>query len=698
MTAGEGLAGDARTAVRARGLLAELNRAGALTAADVHVATRLGRLGGEDDEVVLLAAALAVRALRHGSVCVWPAEETPTGVGEDAGAGDQAPGGPGAPVAPGPAEEPGATVTGDGTVALPWPEADRWDAALRSSPLVATGVRGPADRPLRWVGGRLYLDRYWRQEQVVRAELDRRLTDAPEPVDRAALAALVDRVLDAEPADGDAATALQRLAPAVAASSLLTVLTGGPGTGKTTTVARLVAVLAGVAPRPPRVALAAPTGRAAARLQEAVRAELALLPVDVVERVGDLRASTVHRLLGWRPGSTTRFRHDRRNRLPHDVVVVDETSMVSLTLMSRLLEALRPQARLVLVGDPDQLASVEAGAVLGDLVARPATGPVLTERVRVAAPGLVAAAGTETRAAGGDLPAELERGVVRLRRVHRFEHGGGVHSLAEAVRDGDVDRTLAVLDAGRPDRDPRTHAGAAPDVRADAPADGGASGWVASVRFDEVGDDAEVGETVLAAVRRDVVAAGRALVAAARAGDAAGALGAMEEHRLLLAHRRGPAGVARWSDLAQSWLAHEGLGPDGRDWYPGRPLLVTTNDRDTGLYNGDTGVVVARGSGVVAVFGTPSAPLVVPPHRLAAVQTVHAMTVHRGQGSQFRRVTVVLPPPQSPLLTRELLYTAVTRAREGVRVIGSREAVRTAVQRPVRRASGLRATGPDEHG
>jgi exodeoxyribonuclease V alpha subunit len=178
------------------------------------------------------------------------------------------------------------------------------------------------------------------------------------------------------------------------------------------------------------------------------------------------------------------------------------------------------------------------------------------------------------------------------------------------------------------------------------------------------------------------------------------ALAALESHRVLVAHRRGPAGVAHWAPLIEEWVdrawAAQATGGEITQrevWYPGRPLLVTRNDRDTGLFNGDTGVVVAvPGAGVIAAFGDPARPLLVRPHRLPTVETVHAMTVHRAQGSQFTRVSLVLPPPTSPLLTRELLYTAVTRAREAVCVVGTADAVRAAVQRPVRRASGLRDT------
>ena len=203
--------------------------------------------------------------------------------------------------------------------------------------------------------------------------------------------------------------------------------------------------------------------------------------------------------------------------------------------------------------------------------------------------------------------------------------------------------------------------------------------------------------TGLGGLYHDVVAAGRTMVEAARAGDMLAAIRALERHRLLCAHRRGPYGVTRWTRQIERWLAREidGYTMDG-EWYVGRPLLVTANDYEVGLYNGDTGVVVAAdsadpaASSVVAAFGRGGEPIVRPTNRLSAVWTVHAMTVHRSQGSQFDRVSVLLPPPESPLLTRELLYTAVTRAASFVRVIGTEAAVRAAVERPIERASGLR--------
>jgi exodeoxyribonuclease V alpha subunit len=614
-----------QTSVGARPLLATFNAAGVLAAADVHVAQRLGLLCGEGDERVLLAVALTVRAVRSGSVCVRLDDLDTLSVPE--------------------AEDVPAVAD------LPWPELAPWRAAVLASPVVAVGADHP-DRPARWVDGRLYLDRYWQDEQVVRRHVDARLRAGPAPVATTRLAAACTRLFPTE-RDGR-----QRLAAAATVLGRLTVLTGGPGTGKTTTVARVLAVLHDTSGPGLRVALAAPTGKAAARLQEAVREVIATMDQADQRRVGLPEATTVHRLLGWRAGSSTRFRHDRDHHLPHDVVVVDETSMVSLPLMARLLEALRPQARLLLVGDPDQLASVEAGAVLGDLVARSATGDALPSALAAVLPDDVPA-DPATRAA-------LRGGVVRLEVVHR--HGAVIGRLAAAIRAGHDDEVLQLLRAGEPD-----------------------------VTFVETAADAP-SDSELADVRQRAERAGVALIAAARVGDVPTALEALESHRVLVAHRRGPAGVAHWASLVEQWVGQAWTGQAPRDdvpasspWYPGRPLMVTRNDRDTGLYNGDTGVVVNRAQGgVIAAFGDAATPLLVRPHRLPSVETVHATTVHRAQGSQFACVSLVLPPATSPLLTRELLYTAVTRARQSVCVIGTADAVRAAVQRPVRRASGLR--------
>jgi exodeoxyribonuclease V alpha subunit len=514
-----------------------------------------------------------------------------------------------------------------------WPDVPPWRAAVLDSPLIGAG------RPLRWEFGLLYLDRYRAQEQQVRDDLLARHGRPPPAVDPAALSAGLDRLF----ADRDAG---QRRAAELAATGWTTVIGGGPGTGKTTTVARILALLMGQPGPTPRVAMAAPTGKAAARLQEAVQAQARELPAGDRHDLPALTASTLHRLLGWLPGRSQRFRHDRDNRLPFDVIVVDETSMVSLTMMARLLEAVRPDARLILVGDPDQLASVEAGAVLADLVAGLTAGA-----------GGGGSAGTGAAVAGAADPAGS--GVALLRTTWRF--GGAIAELAAAVRVGDADAALAVLN--RP----------GDEVVLIAPDDG--SG---------------IGSAVDDAVRPDVLAAAAAVRAAADAGDAEEALRRLDGHRLLCAHRAGPRGVREWTWRIESWLTVEDLMPAYREWYSGRPVLVTVNDYTLRLFNGDVGVTVRSCDQLRVAFGQRGGITDFAPGRLADVQTVHAMTVHRSQGSQFDHVTVVLPEEDSPLSTRELLYTALTRAQTRVRLIGTDAEVRAAIGRPAARASGLR--------
>jgi exodeoxyribonuclease V alpha subunit len=559
---------DPARALSAPEPLRAFNEAGVLAAADIHVAVRLAAFAGEDDADVVLAAALAVRAPRLGHVFVDLATIRETAAVEG--------------------EEP-VDLT-----ALPWPEASGWLERVAGSPL--------AEGPLRLEGSALYLDRYWREERRLAADL-RAFSEAPETAG-----------IDVSPLFG--AAGRQREAAETALRRRFAVIAGGPGTGKTTTLARIVALL----PPDALIALAAPTGKAAVRLEEAVHAEARAVGAPALL---ELRAMTLHRLLGRRPGSHSRFRHHRANRLPHDVVIVDETSMVSLSLMARLVEAVRPEARLILVGDPGQLSSIEAGAVLGDIV-------------RPGRPGIVV-----------------------LDRVHRF--GEGIARLAEAVRDGDADAVIERLSA-------------APEGVTWLPV-----------------DVAQVPDS-LAPVRAQAVAAARAVIEAAQGGEGADALEALGSFRVLCGHRRGAYGVATWVARIEAWLveAVEGFGRRGR-WYAGRPLLVTENDYGLGLFNGDTGVIVAAGDGVAAAFERRGEVVTLPPSRLAAIDTVYAMTVHKSQGSQYRTAAVLLPDPSSRVLTRELLYTAVTRAQEQLILAGTEEAIRTAVERPVARASRLGA-------
>lgn len=631
------------------GPLQPFHAAGILAVADVQVTAALMRIGGhrltaatDADTSVALGAALCVRALRAGSVCVDLADGSRQWVPE------------------GEAEPPTPDNTGaQATVApLDWPDPADWLAAARAHPLVAQGADGPDDRPLRLVGSRLYLQRYWLDEQLVRTEMHRRagLVD----VDADTLAEGLARLFDATRPDAPQSDApqpnAQRLAAATAALRLATVVAGGPGTGKTYTVARIVALLRQLHGPQLAVGLAAPTGKAAARLAEALaEAATSMAQVDQA-RLRDLTTSTLHRLLGWRPDSSSRFRHDRSNPLPHDVVIVDETSMVSLPLMARLLEALRPDARLVLVGDPDQLASIDAGAVLGDLVHAPAPPPNATG----AALEAQLAAACPAEAGDGMVTPAAATGTVTLDRNYRFD--GGIGALAAAIRSEDPDQVLSILTAGNDD-----------------------------IMFLDVSAGAVAQAHAQHAIRSDVLTQSEQIALAAHAGDARTTLAALEQHRVLCAHREGPHGVRHWNALLAAWTGLVERPAPGDPWYVGRPLLVTANDYTLELFNGDTGVIIADPADgeIRAAFARGTETLLLPPARLDAVDTLYAMTIHRGQGSQFTEVTIVLPPEDSPLLTRELLYTAVTRAKEKVRIVGTPEAVRTGVRRHVRRASGL---------
>jgi exodeoxyribonuclease V alpha subunit len=585
--------------------------AGVVTDADLAIASGLARLAGcRPDDSAGLAVVLCLRALRSGSVCldlasdprVWQAEDTATA-----------------------AQEAGGATTDH----LPWPTPEDWLAAVTRSPLVAQGPSAHPDRPLRLVGTLLYLQRYWNDEMAIRrfiagAGAAASPGAAPQGTPESALS------LALEAACGTRTPIQQRLAVAAANSNRVTVITGGPGTGKTTTVARILAVAHQLDPGC-RMLLAAPTGKAAARLTEAVAEHLLTLDPVLQAGLAAPTATTIHRMLGWRPGYRNRFRHDRYNPIAADLVIIDESSMVSLPQMARVLEAIPETARLVLVGDSDQLASVEAGAVLADLVAAPAN-----------------------------------LAVVEL--THTFRYRGAIADLAGAIRSGDADEVVAILRRG--------------DAQV--------------IWHEPKPGDSDLGIATTSGLHADIISQDRAIGRAALAGDLATAVSALDSHRLLCAHREGRFGATHWSDLAQRWIGAarrpRAVAPGG--WEIGQPLLVTANDYATDLFNGDTGVIVATDAGPRAAFGRGSTPLLISPGRLDNVVALRAMTVHRSQGSQFNTVSVLLPGPESPILTRELLYTAVTRAQQRVRLIATEDALRAAVARQVTRASGLRTGAP----
>ena len=524
---------------------------------------------------------------------------------------------------------------------LPWPAVDVWVAALTASPIVRVANSADADpvldnRPLVLFGRRLYTQRQWVDECIVAASLRSRASAPALPDVSAVAAALLDQLLP--PTEFDEIN-VQNAAAQLALTSRLAVVVGGPGTGKTHTVARMLAVLlanAAVIGEPVRIALAAPTGKAAARLREAVVAAASTtpaLPAAIADQLAELPATTLHRLLGSAGMARTRFRHNAENPLPYDIVVVDETSMVALPLMARLLEAVPADARLVLVGDPDQLESIEVGTVLADI---------------------------NDAAASASSP--LSSHLVRLRRPRRQQAGSPIGPLSDAIREGRADDVVDLLRAASVVHD------------SDEPL----------VSFIETDDALRSADA--ASIRAIVTPPLLASHVEAAAGRADNALRQLALTRVLCAHRRGPYGAETWNQTIESWLLGSRSHP--RD-YPGRALLVTRNDPRTRLSNGDTGVVVMHPDGIRAAFRIADEVHEFAPSQLEQVETAFAMTIHKSQGSEYPTVVVVLPPATSPLIGRELLYTAVTRTTRRLVVVGTAAAVIAAVQTPARRTTGL---------
>lgn len=537
------------------------------------------------------------------------------------------------------------------------PDADDWADALRESALVDCEHAPRHAALLSFEHGRIALRRYARYEQDLAARLRARVADvppAPEPAHADALAALLRRMFETDVVDA-AATDRQAWAVSLSLHRRLLLVTGGPGTGKTTTVARLL-VLHIAAARlrgapPPRIALAAPTGRAAARLGEAIdavlRADVAAgrLDPDIADAV-PRRARTLHRLLGWRPG-TVAFAHHAAHPLPCDLLVVDEASMVDLPLMAKLVAATPPQAALVLLGDPDQLPAVEAGDVLGGLCAAAGDGLHATSRAAAAAEDASDAHATARDDDARALPLAGAR--VHLLRAWRQADAAALQALADAVRRGDRDDAFACL-------------------RADDPA----LAWAQ-------GDPLALAD----ALRREALPAFEAI---RDADDPAQALQRAAVLRILTALRRGPFGAEDWN----AWCA-DALG--GRTpYFHGRLLAIAANSERHGLYNGDLGVVWRDDRGEPAVwFDTAQGLRAWRPAQLPAHLSAWASTVHKAQGSEFERVVLILPASDARVLSRELLYTALTRARRRVLLWAAPEAVARALERRTWRDSGLEA-------
>ena len=420
-----------------------------------------------------------------------------------------------------------------------------------------------------------------------------------------------------------------------AAGSRLKVLLGGPGSGKTTAVAKqLVARFADANDRDLLVAMAAPTGKAADRMRQAIEARLlsAKASPEVIARVQESPSITIHRLLGYSPVRRTgRFQYNHENPLPYDLVIIDEASMLSLSLMHRLIDALHPTAELFLVGDPEQLASVDAGTVLADI-------------------------SLAAKKEGTD----LYRCTERLTSQYRYAVGSPIEQVVKAVQSGDADQVIDLL---------RSHRNSE-----------GVVSWIDP--SSKAQEDLDAFENVGLEVKRHALK----VVELAGSSQYEKALETLGQLQLLCASRVGQLGIAGWNRTVNKWIGTA----TRKQWFVGRPVLITKNDHGNNLYNGDVGVVCSDKNGEVrVVFDGLVAPREFPTVRLPEVETVHALTIHKSQGSEYQHAIVVLPTGRSRLLTRELLYTGVSRAREQLTIVASESALRTAVNTVVIRASGL---------
>jgi exodeoxyribonuclease V alpha subunit len=595
-----------------------------LSVLDIHFASFIARLAGKNIFALSLAAALVSSYTRQGHVCL----DLSNIEGKELLKGEE---------------------RIDSVVC---PKLNNWCKQLRETNVV--GNPGEYKPLILDDHSRLYLFRYWQYQEKLADSIWRRIHDAG--VD-SNIRHMKEELRRFFPVNNAEEINWQNVAAFTALTKQFCVISGGPGTGKTSIIATILALLLKQAkPERLRIALAAPTGKAAAKLQESIRNMKSNLvcPNSIKDEIPE-KASTIHRMLGSIPGSPY-FRYNANNKLPVDVVVVDEASMVDLALMSKLMQAIPLESRVILLGDKDQLASVEAGAVLGDICdtgnehnfsssfckdCKEVTGyRIHTQRQRAYESG-------------------IRDCIIQLEKNYRFGDESGIRAVSCAVNTGDGDGAIDLMK----------------------------NGTYHDIIWKEL-----THQNDLPGIMRDRVLQGYGDYL--RAGNPLDMLQAFECFQILCALREGPFGVITLNRIVEKILMEERLIEPYMRWYPGRPILITRNDYHLQLFNGDMGIVMPY-SGMInecrvffpAIDGTVKK---LHPFRLPEHETAYAMTVHKSQGSEFDHVLFLLPDRESPVLTRELLYTGITRAKNSVEIWGNKDVFRTAVSRYIERTSGLR--------
>jgi len=599
-----------------------LNKTKYFNSIDIHFAHLIDRLSKKPVPDVALAAALASHVTISGDVCLDLAVYAERTLDDTDGNG----------------------------LSIRCPKLDDWRQALLSCSMVGTPGMF---RPLILDGqNRLYLYRYWEYESRLVGLIEHRLKEDVAEIDISLFKSGLERLFPESP------PSMQKIAAIVAVHKRFCTISGGPGTGKTHTVSKILALLLEQHPLM-NVALAAPTGKAATRLMESIEATKAALNCsDTVKRTFPDEAYTIHRLLKPIPG-TPNFQHHAENPLAVDLIVVDEASMVDLALMSKLFQAVPKTARMILIGDKDQLSSVEAGSVLGDICGRDRMHGYSENLSRDIEPYVGENPGITVATQNDGV--DLRDSIVVLEKSYRFPPQSGIGQFSQFIKTGLNQPAMELLENPIDD----------------------------TIRWIRISSPEELYHHL----SEDIRAGYGPYLESKEPHDA---LEKFNRFRIFCAVNKGFSGIEAVNRYAKETLASAGLiQPDQSPWYNGRPILITRNDYSQHLFNGDMGVALSGLlkdlSSLVVCFTHHTGELrQVPPHRLSEHDTAFAITVHKSQGSEFDHIVLVLPEFDSPVLTRELVYTGVTRARKTVTIYGTEAIIRTTISRSIHRTSGLR--------